>query len=311
MASGTVSTKQRKQTKLNNSNPVNDSVQYIAKHLEHSDLPIFTNSKVRDTHITEWLSAYHSVGVSSQTKKYYRDCIILNLWYLFPYVLAKHRFKTNVFDDILQNLVLIVMKAIDKFDTTRGTKFSSYISGYIQNAISSSIRSNMIVRLPAVHRAPLVMYLRRNSPQDDPDPNIDIDTQSDLEEEAPNTQTRCQSINLDSDITLHDIKTDIVKKNLPDGLSEKGTEECLIEKEYLQILRKAVSEEGVLTVKERLVLNFRYGLTSNETKTLDEIAAIFRANGARATKVWIYYIEERAKQKIREYFKTYGVESLQ
>ena len=277
---------------------VQDTVQFVSKHLGTSDIPVYSNARQRSWYISEWLKEYHSKDVENGRKKYLRDCVVLNVWYLFPYVLSGQRFKSQVFDDTLQGLVLNVIKAIDNFDTTRGIKFTDYIKGYIKDAISSSFRGGMIVKVPATVRTPQIMYLKCSVPAEEPAPI----------QEDPTPQ--CKNLNLDTDLTINDIKSDIVYKNLPDSLSDKNIETDLINKEYLQILRRGIATPGVLTDKEKKVLNFRFGLTSDETKTLQQVADIFKADGGRATKERVFQIEAQAKKKIRLFFKRYGVSGM-
>jgi len=284
---------------------VQDTVQFVSKHLGTSDIPVYSNARQRAWYISEWLKEYHSKDVENSRKKYLRDCVVLNVWYLFPYVLSGQRFKSQVFDDTLQGLVLNVIKAIDNFDTTRGIKFTDYIKGYIKDAISSSFRGGMIVKVPATVRTPQIMYLKCSVPTEEQQ-IVTEDPLPETETEAP----QCKNLNLDTDLTINDIKSDIVYKNLPDSLSDKNIETDLINKEYLQILRRAIATQGILTDKEKKVLNFRFGLTSDETKTLQQVADIFKADGGRATKERVFQIEAQAKKKIKLFFKRYGVTGM-
>jgi DNA-directed RNA polymerase sigma subunit (sigma70/sigma32) len=69
------------------------------------------------------------------------------------------------------------------------------------------------------------------------------------------------------------------------------------------MLREALNNPTVLTEKEKLIINLRYGLHDSTPKTLLQIADILKSNGHKATKVWVFTIEKKANRKLYNYFK--------
>ena len=120
-----------------------DSVQFVSKHI--TSMP----SSVREKLIKSCLDEFHQEDTSEERKKELSDTIVMQTWLLFPYILSRKHFQAGVFEEALQNMVISTMKAIDKFDVDRGSKFTSYITGYLKDALSISLKSTYVVVSPA------------------------------------------------------------------------------------------------------------------------------------------------------------------
>lgn len=358
-----------------------DSVKLISRHLTCSNLPFFQNSKERTAKIHEWLKEYHTnTTLSEDDRIFYRQCIIMNLWYLFPYVLTSYKFKKgDIFEDALQNLVITISKAIDKFDLSRETKFTSYITGYIKEAVSTTLRSESLIRVPTTTNYKKMVYLRLNHLREDVKADLEnsmteddslesneyfvdpessviytdsltstvededaisvddikhntIKTKAELsvpsrahkkrgrkpvsqstkyyyaQRRTPNSSNNesddTSSYDIDDDYTTNiNLSNNIVLQNIPDALTPKCVDDDYICKEKLRMLREALNNPTVLTEKEKLIINLRYGLHDSTPKTLLQIADILKSNGHKATKVWVFTIEKKANRKLYNYFK--------
>lgn len=262
-----------------------DTVQFIAKHIKHEKNLITNKPITRDKFINECLNEYHKIDDESR-KKELRDAILINIWYLFPYVLSKYKLKGHIFDDTLQLMIVTTLKAIENYNPNLGFKFSSYISGYLKDAISTSLRNNMIVSCPTkIAKDQEILRLKTL-----------------LEDPIPKKNTSYTELNIDEDVTLTQIAKDIVNKNKPSGLIDQTAEDSLIKSEGVYYLHQAIEKPNLLTKKEKMVLILRFGLSGVPRLTLSQIASIFKQNGNRASKVWIFQIEQKAKAKIRRYF---------
>ena len=272
-------------------NYVNDTVQFIAKHIESENLEIKLVPAERDLFIKECLIHYHNTQDEVKRKEL-RDNILMNVWYLFPYILSFCKLKNYIFEDALQLMILTTMKAIDNFRPHLGYKFSSYISGYLKDAISTSLKASMVVKCPnSVAKQQEIIRLQ----------SLLSDTPE--EEDHNLLQSKYVELNIDEDITLTEVAKDIVCKNKPSSFNCTSVEEDIIYNEQSELLRKAIGRVGLLTRKERLVLIYRFGLSGVPRLTLSQVANIFKTNGDRASKVWIFQIEQKAKAKLKRYFK--------
>jgi DNA-directed RNA polymerase sigma subunit (sigma70/sigma32) len=263
-----------------------DTVQFVSAHLEDEYQYDSARSAERDAKIIEWLTAYHTDASLTEAERLdLRNRVIMNTWYLLPSILKKRNFPSTLFEDTLQNMVINLMTAIEKFDVTRGSKFSSYISGYMLDAISTSARDEAVVCQPASIRKQSIQYLKAQQEY-----GSEADAAAELGQ-APEFTTR---VNPDDCADLGPYDADI-----EDRMHLKDM--CI----RLEVVLSNNCE--LLTDKERMVLAHRTGVFGAPKMTLDQVAEAFHAMGWRATKEWIFQLERRARAKVRLYFEQSGV----
>lgn len=130
----------------------NDTLNLVTKYLQYSDIPIFQDKKERDSQIILWLNEYHSLDeTASERRQYLRDCVLLNTFFLLPWILSSKHLPLPLFEDTLQTIVINLMRAIENYTPNSNTKFSSYISGYIKDGIKIAIHKEQIITVP-IHR---------------------------------------------------------------------------------------------------------------------------------------------------------------
>lgn len=231
----------------------------------------------REELVHDLLYRYHAWRATERAKEYCVEQILLHLYFLLPHILASKKIPPDFFDDALQNMSLSVMKAIDKFDPRRGTKFTAYLVGYFKDALSTTFKDNNVVKAPIAAKQK---------------PTIPIQTH-------------------DEYTTLDAVSDNITLKNQNDALSPVTAEQHLINKELLNFLEYALSRNAdLLDEKEALVITYKYGLFGAPVQTLDGIAKMFAANGWKGTKVWVFQVQNRAQKKLRRYFSTNQVGPL-
>ena len=272
-----------------------DTVRLISRHvkaqqamkdLDKRSYDATLNKKQRADKVQDYLIKYHSGTLEPAEKQFVRDAIVLNVWFLFPHVLQSRHFKRHRFDEILQAMVVSILQAIEKFDPSRGTKFTSYIPGYLQSAITKSnvdFRERVVVT-PGVSRDELRNRMKQ-SKLENPFAFDDL-TNSTARSVTPAAWELHENL-----VGTPDVSEDYVQSN-----------------EVLRAMSAAMDEQaGILTERERLVISYRYGIFGAPSKTLAEVAHIFHLNGWNATVEWIFQVEKKALVKLRNHFQEKGI----
>lgn len=229
-----------------------------------------------------------------------RDELILNNMGLV-YMIAKKRMNipsSFVFEDLVQEGTIGMMKGIEKFDINRNTSFSTYIYYWIIQQIDRALINNgHLIRLPAYIWEKIN---KLNSIENSFDYlDADLDT---LCSEIKITEDEYNEINyyrkkhysFTSLNTLITIDNDTSYVELQDLIPDNNSslEETIVFKDLGENLDKILS---TLSPREKEILELRFGLKNNEPNTLQEIGDKYNLTRER-----IRQIESKALKKIRK-----------
>ncbi|MGL4595722.1 MAG: sigma-70 family RNA polymerase sigma factor [Thermoguttaceae bacterium] len=250
--------------------------------------------KIGDTS-SSWNRYFERVDRRKSEYEKAKQILIAKNWRIVISIAKHYRNRGLAFSDLVQEGNVGLLKAADRFECSRGFRFSTYATWWIRQAITRAIAlQGRTIRIP-IHIQNVISRIRRlmkNSDEAFENPHTLENVAKMLGicsfDIARIMQTEQKILSIDQPLNSE------TSDSLSEILAETRNSEATLERDSFALHCQIDKALNILTPREREVIVLRFGLNDGFVRTLDEVGRLFAVTRER-----IRQIELRAIQKLR------------
>jgi RNA polymerase sigma factor (sigma-70 family) len=227
-----------------------------------------------------------------------REALVLHNLPLVVSVVARFRCHALGDDDLIQEGILGLLKAAERYNPDRGTRFGTLAVWWIRQSIGRAIaNTGRVIRLP-VNRAWKISQLRRIAAQMAQAQGIPPDLTAVAEQGQVSPEAAAELLSDGQDVLSLDAPADSAERAALERVADHtlpDPEEVVMAHNLREIIEESLAR---LDEREAQIVRLRFGLGGGEARPLRAIAAAcsMSPEGARQ-------ISERAMLRLREFPK--------